>query len=141
MPQRVSRAAQARRAFDNPVEDDELESLAAAQLHNAARANGLDNMYSRLDLGPAIARAIDALEPNFRDVVVLVDVEDFSYEQVAEALSIPIGTVRSRLYRARRVLQQALLQYAIDAGFKTASASPSTPSTPAPPADVREVPR
>ncbi|HEX3868238.1 MAG TPA: sigma-70 family RNA polymerase sigma factor [Gemmatimonadaceae bacterium] len=108
-----------RDARTTPVDDDELESLAAAQLHHSARASGLDQMYSRLDLGPAIGRAIDALEPSFRDVVVLVDVEDFSYEQVAEALAIPIGTVRSRLYRARRLLQQALLTYAIDAGFKT----------------------
>ncbi|MEO7085448.1 MAG: sigma-70 family RNA polymerase sigma factor [Gemmatimonadaceae bacterium] len=102
------------------VEDAELESLAAARLHNTAKANGLDGMFSRLDLGPAISKAINALDPNFRDVVVLIDVEDFSYEQVAEALSIPIGTVRSRLYRARRALQEALLAYAIDAGFTTA---------------------
>jgi RNA polymerase sigma-70 factor, ECF subfamily len=106
------------------VEDQELESLAAARLHNSARANGVDNMFSRLDLGPAIARAIEELEPRYRDVVTLVDVEDFSYEQVSEALGIPIGTVRSRLYRARRQLQEALLAFAIDAGYATASVSP-----------------
>jgi RNA polymerase sigma-70 factor (ECF subfamily) len=115
------------------VEDAELESLAAARLHNTVKANGLDGMFSRLDLGPAIAKAINDLEPNFRDVVVLVDVEDFSYEQVAEALSIPIGTVRSRLYRARRVLQEALLAYAIDAGFTTAGQKSPGPVPPVPP--------
>jgi RNA polymerase sigma-70 factor (ECF subfamily) len=105
------------------VEDQELESLAAARLHNSARASGVDDMFARLDLGPAIARAIENLEPRYRDVVTLADVEDFSYEQVSEALDIPIGTVRSRLYRARRQLQEALLAYAVDAGYSTASAT------------------
>jgi RNA polymerase sigma-70 factor (ECF subfamily) len=120
------------------VEDAELESLAAARLHNTVKASGLDGMFSRLDLGPAIARAIDALDPNFRDVVVLVDVEDFSYEQVAETLSIPIGTVRSRLYRARRALQEALLAYAVDAGFATASQKSPPPPPPPTPASPRQ---
>src|SRR4029079_17220170 len=103
------------------VEDQELESLASATVHNDARSQGVDDMYSRLDLGPAIATAIRALEPHYRDVVLLVDVDGFSYEEVATALDVPVGTVRSRLYRARRQLQEALLDYAIDAGY----ASPS----------------
>lgn len=113
-----------REARSVAVEDQELESLAAARLHNQARASGVDHMFARLDLGPAIAAAIAALEPPFRDVVVLADVEGFTYEEVAESLGIPVGTVRSRLYRARRHLQEALLQYAIDAGFSTGNAAP-----------------
>jgi len=74
-------------------------------------------MYSRLDLGPAIQKAIAQLDPNFRDVVVLSDVEGFSYEQIAEMLGVPLGTVRSRLFRARRQLQESLMVYALDAGF------------------------
>jgi RNA polymerase sigma-70 factor (ECF subfamily) len=103
------------------VDDQELESLAAARVHNAARAKGVDDMFARLDLGPAIAKAVRALEPHYRDVVLLVDVDGFSYDEVAASLDIPVGTVRSRLYRARRQLQEALLSYAVDAGF----ASPS----------------
>ena len=99
------------------VDDEELESLAAARLHEAARAAGLDDVYARLDLGPAIHRAIQALDPPFRDVVTLGDVEGFTYEEIAETLGIPIGTVRSRLYRARRQLQESLMDYARDAGF------------------------
>ena len=116
-----------REARSVAVEDQELESLAAARLHNQARASGVDQMFSRLDLGPAISTAIAALEPPFRDVVVLADVEGFTYEEVAEALGIPVGTVRSRLYRARRQLQEALLQYAIDAGFAAGRAAPADP--------------
>ena len=106
------------------VDDDELESLAAARAHNAARVAGVDDMYSRLDLAPAIQAAIDQLDTNFRDVVVLGDVEGFSYEEIAEMLGIPLGTVRSRLFRARRQLQESLMAYAIDAGFARASGAP-----------------
>jgi RNA polymerase sigma-70 factor (ECF subfamily) len=117
-----------RESKSTAVEDQELESLAAARVHNQARASGVDQMFARLDLGPAISAAINALDPIFRNVVVLVDVEGFSYDEVAEALRIPVGTVRSRLYRARRQLQEALLQFAIDAGFATARAPDSLPS-------------
>jgi RNA polymerase sigma-70 factor (ECF subfamily) len=113
------------------VEDDELESLAAARAHNVARVAGVDDMYSRLDLGPAIQAAIDQLDTNFRDVVVLSDVEGFSYEEIAEMLAIPMGTVRSRLFRARRQLQESLIVYAIDAGFARADGTPTRNAAPA----------
>jgi RNA polymerase sigma-70 factor, ECF subfamily len=123
--------ARRRESRTTTMGDLELESLAAARLHNLARASGVDHMFAQLDVGPAIARAIDALEPSFRAVVILVDVEDFSYEQAAEALAVPVGTVRSRLYRARRQLQEALLAYAIDAGFATTrSTDAGTPTRP-----------
>lgn len=109
------------------VDDQELESLATARLHNTARAKGVDDMFARLDLGPAIANAIRALEPHYRDVVLLVDVDGFSYDEVATSLDIPVGTVRSRLYRARRQLQEVLLDYAVDAGFAASSYTLPTP--------------
>jgi RNA polymerase sigma-70 factor (ECF subfamily) len=109
------------------ADDEELESLAAARHHFGARAAGLEDMYSRLDLGPAIARAIEALDPVFRHVAVLSDVDGFTYQEIAEMLQVPIGTVRSRLYRARRQLQETLMHYAIDAGF--GMGAPTRPST------------
>ena len=105
------------------VDDAELESLAAARVHKASVAAGLGDMYARLDLGPAIRRAIAKLDSAFREVVVLSDLEGFSYEEIADTLSIPIGTVRSRLYRARRQLQEALMVYALDAGYGSARSS------------------
>ena len=113
-------AQRARQRWVTAVGDDlELETFAAVSLHKMARERGVEDMFARLDLAPAIQRAIEALEPNFRDVVRLVDVEDLRYEEAAEALGIPIGTVRSRLYRARRQLQESLLDYAADAGLVT----------------------
>lgn len=118
-----------RTRHEDAVEDAELESLAAVQLHKAARAAGLEDMYDRLDLGPAILDAIGQLDPIFREIVVLSDIDGMSYEEIAIALDIPIGTVRSRLYRARRQLQQALMVYALDAGFgDTGSRSPGAKS-------------
>lgn len=99
------------------VEDDTLEAYGAADAHRTARGAGLNDLFDRLDLGPAIRRALDGLDPIFRDVVSLYDVEGFSYEEIAELLMIPLGTVRSRLYRARRMLQEVLIKHAIDLGF------------------------
>ena len=112
-------AQRARQRWVTSVGDDhELETFAAIDLHKLARDKGVEDMFARLDLAPAIQQAIDALEPLFRDVVRLVDVQELRYEEAADVLGVPVGTVRSRLYRARRQLQQSLLDYAIDAGFE-----------------------
>jgi RNA polymerase sigma-70 factor (ECF subfamily) len=57
---------------------------------------------------------------------MLVDVEDQSYDAAAEVLGVPIGTVRSRLFRGRRLLQRSLLEYARDAGLVPAGATSAT---------------
>lgn len=59
-------------------------------------------------LTPRLQSAIDELPTQFGAVVQLVDLDDHSYREAAEALSIPVGTVMSRLYRGRRLLAQAL---------------------------------
>ena len=129
-------AQHARQRWVTAVGDDhELETLAAVNLHKLAREKGVEDMFARLDLAPAIQRAIEDLEPLYRDVVRLVDVQELRYEEAADALGVPVGTVRSRLYRARRQLQQALVQYAVDAGFvpatePLASTLPSTSGVP-----------
>jgi RNA polymerase sigma-70 factor (ECF subfamily) len=61
-----------------------------------------------------LRRALDELPPVFRVVVQLVDVEELSYAEAAEALDIPVGTVMSRLHRARRRLRQALAGTPLD---------------------------
>ena len=62
-------------------------------------------------------RALGALPDTFRIAIVLVDVEGYSYREAAELLGVPIGTVRSRLARARAQLQRALWQHGKDAGL------------------------
>lgn len=61
--------------------------------------------------------ALDALPEEFRTAIVLYDLQGLSYDEVAKALDIPIGTVRSRLARGRRQLQAALYRHAVDAGL------------------------
>lgn len=65
----------------------------------------------------SIRRAIDSLPPDFRMTVILADVEGFAYKEIAEILGIPRGTVMSRLFRGRRLLQRALWDQAQAAGI------------------------
>ena len=64
-----------------------------------------------------IKRAIEALPPQFRMAVLLADVEGFSYNDIAEITGVKKGTVMSRLFRGRRLLQKALVDQAREAGF------------------------
>src|SRR5881392_2529247 len=69
-----------------------------------------------------VLRAIDLLPEQFRETVVLSDVEGMSYEEIARILEVPVGTVKSRLFRARRLLQQKLYDYAVGMGYIKGSA-------------------
>ncbi len=68
-----------------------------------------------------IERALDAISDAYREVVVMVEILGFTYKEASESLEVPIGTVRSRLNRGRRILQAALWQNARDAGIVTHS--------------------
>ncbi len=96
---------QSRRPVQEPLDDD-----GDYYLYNRLAETGpqpQDEVLARLS-GTAIVSALGDLPPNFREVVVLVDVGDFSYADAADILGIPIGTVMSRLYRGRRLLKRAL---------------------------------
>ncbi len=64
-----------------------------------------------------ILRAIDELPAEYRMAVVLSDLEDLSYKEIAEVLGVPVGTVKSRLFRGRRQLQARLCRYAVEMGY------------------------
>lgn len=64
-----------------------------------------------------VQQAIDGLPEDYRMVVLLVDLEGFSYKEAASIMEIPVGTVMSRLYRGRRLLEKALLEYARAHGY------------------------
>jgi RNA polymerase sigma-70 factor, ECF subfamily len=104
------------RMVDTSGEDAELESLAAARESSGMDSPGVTALLDRIDVGPAIYRALLEIPEVYRTTAILVDVEGESYEAAAEVLGVPVGTVRSRLFRARRLLQKALHTYAVDAG-------------------------
>jgi RNA polymerase sigma-70 factor (ECF subfamily) len=64
-----------------------------------------------------ILEAIDRLPPDFREAVVLSDLQGLSYQEVADVLDVPVGTVKSRLFRGRKRLQKELYEYAVESGF------------------------
>lgn len=68
-------------------------------------------------LGDEITNGLNALAVDFRTVIILCDLEDFTYEEMSKILDIPIGTVRSRLHRARNLLKEKLESYAKSMGY------------------------
>lgn len=64
-----------------------------------------------------VTRAVEQLPTEFREVVVLSDIEGLNYAEIAEIIGAPLGTVKSRLYRGRRLLQRALYEYAVEMGY------------------------
>ena len=69
-------------------------------------------------MGDEISNALNSLDVDFRTVIILCDLEGFKYDEMAKILDIPIGTVRSRLYRARNLLKDRLSDYARKMGYK-----------------------
>jgi RNA polymerase sigma factor (sigma-70 family) len=70
-------------------------------------------------LGDEISNALNSLAVDFRTVIILCDLEGFTYEEMSKILDIPIGTVRSRLHRARNLLKEKLRSYAQYMGYST----------------------
>ncbi len=106
------------RAVEIPVDaDPEVEALAATagvwEAMNADPERAFFDSFVDAD----VLREIDRLPEPYREAVVLVDLEGFSYDEAREMLSLPVGTVKSRLYRGRRLLQQALYAYALEMGY------------------------
>jgi RNA polymerase sigma-70 factor, ECF subfamily len=90
-----------------------LESFAADQAGSdpEALAGGAEGMDRE------VAAALDALPGEFREALLLVDVEELNYQEVAEVLAIPVGTVKSRVSRGRALLRAALAKYARERGI------------------------
>ena len=91
-----------------------LETALASALPTAPTPE--DELLART-LDGDVARAMARLPEDFRLVVELVDLQDFSYREAAEILEIPMGTVMSRLYRGRRLLEEALLGFGRRRGY------------------------
>lgn len=68
-------------------------------------------------IGDEVATALNSLAVDFRTIIILCDLEGFTYEEMSKILDIPIGTVRSRLHRARNLLKEKLKNYASTMGY------------------------
>jgi RNA polymerase sigma-70 factor, ECF subfamily len=110
----------------SPLETD-LDDVEDLYLYRRLAASGLnrsaeDAALERLT-APEVLAALDELPEQFRLAVLLSDVEQFSYKEIAEITDVPIGTVMSRIHRGRKALQKALTPYATEQGLVDA---PST---------------
>lgn len=109
---------------DDAAEEEEADFSLFEQMHQPFLlwfSNPEQEFLNKL-LREDLDRALAALPEEYRVVVVLSDLEEFKYGEIAETLGIPIGTVRSRLARARGALQKTLWEQARDHGLKGAAA-------------------
>lgn len=107
-----------RKVKERSVVEDERETVSERFMSRdvtESAANPEQYFFDRL-LSDDVLRAIDALPLDFRMVVILADLQEFSYKEIAEILDCPVGTVMSRLYRGRKLLQKYLLSYAVEQG-------------------------
>ena len=73
-------------------------------------------MFDKM-MGDEVTTAINSLPVDFRTVILLCDIEGFTYEEISKIINVPIGTVRSRLHRSRNMLKEKLKEYAAQYGY------------------------
>jgi RNA polymerase sigma-70 factor (ECF subfamily) len=105
-----------RRRKLEPVAMD-LEAVEPHALYRAVEQSDPEGAFFSKIVDAKVLEAIDALAPEFREVLVLSDIEGMRYAEIAETLQVPVGTVKSRLFRARRQLQAALYAHAVEMGY------------------------
>jgi RNA polymerase sigma-70 factor (ECF subfamily) len=110
-------------------EDVSLDDVGEFILYDKLKDEGAKPESDVLDKLAAseVVSAVEKLPPLHREVVLLVDVEGFSYKDAAQTLGVPIGTVMSRLHRARQQLQRSLYDYAVESGIVHASGTRQVP--------------
>lgn len=98
-----------------PAEDIMLDRFISTAQVRAVQDPESD-FFDRL-LSDEVVEALDQVPVDFRMVVILADIQDFSYKEIAEIVGCPVGTVMSRLFRGRRILQKHLYDYAVREGI------------------------
>lgn len=112
---RYRRKVKEREVAETPAEDIVLDRFVSADQVRALQDPETD-FFSKL-LSDEVVEALDQVPVDFRMVVVLADIQGFSYKEIAEIVGCPVGTVMSRLFRGRRILQKHLYDYAIREGI------------------------
>ncbi len=100
------------------VDYDDIKEFYHTVKHSSLDSNDMQEKWYGELLDDEISRALDSLPEDFREVVQLCDIEGFTYEEIANMVDCPIGTVRSRLHRGRKILREKLLDYARYHGYK-----------------------
>lgn len=119
------------RAKQRRVQETELDDLEDLYLYkrigSLERASqSAEETLFEMFTDDEVKAALEGLPENFRLPVLLADVEEFSYKEIADMLDIPIGTVMSRLHRGRKAMQKALIDYAADRGITNRPADSGT---------------
>lgn len=96
--------------------DTRVEAVSEVSVFERRPEDSERDFFRRL-IDEEVIAAIDGLPGEFRDVLALSDLGDLRYTEIAEVLDIPVGTVKSRLFRARRLLQDRLRDYAVREGY------------------------
>lgn len=125
----------ARKPLSNSLEDVEDFYLYSHLVDSGLQPDSPDPEATVIDqfAEAEVIQSLERLPIEFRQVVLLADVEGFSYKEIAEIVGIPVGTVMSRLHRGRRRLQKELWDYAVTSGYLGAwrngdAAPPQSPS-------------
>jgi len=108
-----------RKRVKQPTKVD-YEEIVAYHDTDDDRISGYSDLREEIFLhmmGDEVTSAINSLPIDFRTVILLCDIEGFTYEEIASIIDVPIGTVRSRLFRARNLLKEKLTNYAQKMGF------------------------
>lgn len=108
-----------RKKAKRPAKVDYEDYLGFHESEDTPYVGSLDTSHDIFKemLGDEVTKALNELPVDFRTTIILCDVEDFSYEEIAAITDIPVGTVRSRLHRARNMLKEKLRDYAKQKGF------------------------
>lgn len=106
----------------NTKEPDKVDYDEVENFYENIKASNTDSSHLEKDiydnlLDDELSGAITSLPEDFRTVVILADIEGFTYEEIADFIDVPVGTVRSRLHRARKMLFTKLYEYAGDKGY------------------------
>jgi RNA polymerase sigma-70 factor (ECF subfamily) len=104
-------------ALDGDGSDAEAYEKLIASRKTESKQSEVEREFFENAFGDEVVEALEALPPEFKSAIFMADVQEMTYEEIADFMEIPIGTVRSRISRGRKILQLRLRKYAEDSGY------------------------